>query len=339
MHKVSKLNTLIVGCGNIAGGFDAARAGDALPYTHAGAFSRHQGFALAACVDPDPVKRAIFAQRWQIPASVGSIAELELAPGSIEVISICSPTICHADDVSAAIRLAPRLIFCEKPVSPDRAITARLVQDCADAGILLAVNHTRRWAPDVRQLQRDLAAGHWGKIRSASALYNKGVLNNGSHMLDLLSLLLGPLQVQAAGLPVFDYWHDDPSIPALLQSDSGIPVTLGIANATDYAVFELQIVTERGQIIMEDGGMNWRIRRVAESVEFNGYRTLDGASARCGEYAQAMSAAADEIHDAVTGGTALSSNGQSALDAQTLCERILGLAMTRFRIEPELEQA
>lgn len=339
MNDTKILNTLIVGCGNIAGGFDAMRATDALPYTHAGAFSRHHGFALAACVDPDLVKRAAFAQRWKIPASAGSIDGLGFAPGSIDVISICSPTVCHADDVLAAIRLVPRLIFCEKPVSPDSASTARLAQACADAGVLFAVNHTRRWAPDVRRLQRDLASGAWGKIRSAAALYNKGVLNNGSHMLDLLSLLLGPLQVQAAGQPVFDYSRGDPSVPALLHSDSGIPVTLGIANAADYAVFELQLVTEHGLIVMEDGGLNWRIRRAGDSAEFMGYRTLGSASTCGGEYAHAMNAAASEIYEAVTAGAALSSDGHSALAAQALCERILGLSMARIRTEPELEQA
>ena len=53
MHEV-----LIVGCGNIAGGFDHEQPGTDTPFTHAGAYCRHGGFALAACVEPDAERRA-----------------------------------------------------------------------------------------------------------------------------------------------------------------------------------------------------------------------------------------------------------------------------------------
>ena len=64
---------LIVGCGNIAGGFDAGRGADTPPFTHAGAFAQHPDFAVAACVDPDDAQRAAFAERWQVGEDAASI--------------------------------------------------------------------------------------------------------------------------------------------------------------------------------------------------------------------------------------------------------------------------
>lgn len=337
MSMPRTLKVLIIGCGNIAGGFDATRADDSLPYTHAGAYSIHGGFDITACIDPDPIKRARFSERWKISAAAGSLSELDLEPGSVEVISICSPTACHSGDIDAAIRLAPRVIFCEKPVSPDQTTTEALVRACAEAGALMAVNHTRRWAPDVKRLKGELDAGTWGKVRSVSAIYNKGVLNNGSHMLDLLLLILGPLRVLAAGLPEYDHWLHDPSVPAMLISERGVPVMLSVANASDYALFELQIVTEQGLITMEDGGLNWRIRRAGDSEEFKGYRVLGDDTMQSGEYAYAMYSAVSEIYDAITAGAELSSDGCHALAAQILCEQILNLSKVQARNGSALE--
>lgn len=320
------LDVLIVGCGSIAGGFDAERSATLPPLTHAGAFTRHGGFRLAACVDPDDARRRAFMQRWAVPVGAASIPALAAAPGRFDVISICSPTPCHAAHLEAALALAPRLVFCEKPVTPSLVDTELWVARFATAGIPLAVNHTRRWAPDVLQLGHELASGAWGDLRSVSALYNKGVLNNGGHMVDLLHTLVGPLEVTAAGAPVWDFWDDDPSIPGLLRTAAGRPVQLNIAHAADYAMFELQLLTERGVVAMEDGGQSWRLRRVVESGTFKGYHCLGAAEEIAGSYPLAMARAASNIYGAVAGHEVLASTGSSALAAQRVCETLRRLA-------------
>jgi predicted dehydrogenase len=316
------LRVLIVGCGNIAGGFDAGRAATLAPLTHAGAYQRHGGFHIAACVEPDAQRRTAFMQRWGVAQGFAELDVAAAAAGPFDVISLCSPTSAHAAQIEPALALAPRLIFCEKPVTPTVAETAALVQRCESAGVPLAVNHSRRWAPDVRRLADELAAGAWGSVRSAVATYNKGVLNNGSHMVDLLHALLGPLELVSAGAAVADFWRDDPTVPALLRTAQGAPVHLNTAHAADYAVFELQLYTSTAVISMEDGGLQWRVRRVIDSPHFAGYRVLDGGERRAGEYAAAALAAVGNLHDALSGGAPLLSSGRSALAAQRMCEQI-----------------
>lgn len=315
------LRVLIVGCGNMAGGFDANRPAGALPLTHAGAFAHHGGFNLLACVDPNEGRRTQFAARWNVPRCAASIADLGALSGEFDVISICSPTALHPEHLESALALNPRLIFCEKPVTPTLAETEAWVQACEARGVLLAINHTRRWAPDVRRLAGELADGSWNKVRAVAGIYNKGILNNGGHMIDLLHLLLGPLELMHAGQPSWDFWEHDPSVPAMLRAGE-VPITLNLGHAGDYAHFELQLITENGIVTMEDGGMNWRIRRAVASPHFKGYRALDEGARIAGEYPQAMLAAAANLHAALTDGEMLASDGRSALAAQRICEQI-----------------
>ncbi len=313
---------LIIGCGNIAGGFDANRAADSLPFTHAGAFAQDPAFRVTACVDPDLSRRSAFQARWQVDDAADDVAALGAARRRFAVVSICSPTKFHAAHIDAALALHPRLIFCEKPVAATAAETRAMADRCAAAGVVLVVNYSRRWDADVIRLADDIRTGTWGAIRSASGVYNKGIVHNGGHMIDLLHLLLGDLTLVAAGAPRTDFWDDDPSIPALLVSAGGVPVTLAVGDASDYALFELTLVTERGAVTMLDGGRRWAVRRAGDSNVFAGYRSLSDSDVRDGQYDGAMRGAVSDIAAVLENETPPASDAGNALAAQILCETI-----------------
>ena len=316
------LNVLIIGCGNIAGGFDANRDASLPPLTHAGAFSRNPGFRIAGCVEPDEARRNSFMAQWRAPVGAAGVEELDARGHTFDVISVCSPTALHSKHIAQALALQPSLVFCEKPLGPNVAEASDLVRRCNDAGVLLAVNHNRRWDSAVFQLKCELARGEWGALRSATGYYNKGVLNNGSHLVDLLHYLVGPLALVHAGTPIHDSWPQDPSIPALLATEAGAPIMLNCGHAEDYSLFELQLVLERGIVAMEDGGLRWRRRRTAPSPEFSGYTALEAGSQDEGSYLRTMSNAVANIYDAVTTGAQLASTGDTALYAQRVCTQI-----------------
>lgn len=314
---------LIVGCGNIAGGFDMGRPQGSLPYTHAGAYLRDGRFELTACIEPDDRRRSEFMAAWSIPVGLRSIDELADCDGQFDVISICSPTACHAHDLEIAVRLKPKLIFCEKPVTSSLAETEKVVEECSKANIPLAVNYTRRWDPDILKLKTDMNAGQWGTLRSIVGLYNKGILNNGSHMLDLLHFLVGPMKIIKVGKAVHDYFSSDPTVPVWLDGDHGVPIHLACAHAEDYAAFELQLIFSLGMLTMEEGGMFWRERRVVDNDTFKGYRKLGEGIRRGGQYPQAMLQAVDNIYRTINKGAVLSSTDKSAFDAHRMCEEVM----------------
>ncbi len=320
---------MIIGCGNMAGGYDLLQPDSAPPLGHAKAFSSHEGFALTTCVEPDVAKRVAFQKRWQVPNGFASLKDVMNGAPQFDVISICSPTSAHAQDLQAALQLKPRLIFCEKPVTSTFEATQRMVQACAEHHVLLAVNHSRRWSPEVAQIKAELAKGEWGTVRSVSAVYNKGILNNGSHMLDLLLCLFGSLRLTRTGQAVYDFFADDPTVDATLVTDQGAPVQLNVAHAQDYAVFEMQIVTQKGVISMEDGGARWRVRQSEPSTQLPGYRFLNQGEWTESKGSFALSIAVSNIFGALQNGNELLSTGATALQAQALCEQIKNAAQAK----------
>ena len=319
----NQLSVLIVGCGNIAGGFDLGRSLNDLPYTHAGAYVRDGRFNITVCVEPDDGRRAAFMAAWGGATGFRSIDGILDSGYRFDVISICSPTTCHAHDLKIALCLKPKLIFCEKPFAAVLADTERLVDECRKTNVLLAVNHTRRWDPDISKLQADMQAGQWGELRSAVGYYNRGILNNGSHMLDLLHMLVGPMKIVRVGKPVHDFFPSDPTVPVWLEGVNGLPVHLVCGHAEDYAIFEMQFIFSHGVLSMEEGGMYWRERRAIDSTTFKGYRNLDERGCRAGEYPRAMLQAVGNIYRAIQQGEPLASTGDSALLAQRLCQQIM----------------
>jgi len=329
---INPVLVLIVGCGNIAGGFDQARPPGSLPYTHAGAYKFDGRFHIAACVEPDERRRNEFMEACDIKVGFQSIDEVLHSCGAFDVISICSPTSEHGNHLETALRLHPKLIFCEKPVTTSVWHTQCFVTDCREANIPMAVNYTRRWDPDIIHFTKAIHTSQWGELRTVIGLYNKGILNNGSHMIDLLHVLLGPMNIVRAGVPVYDYFPDDPTIPVWLESEDGLSITLSCGQAADYAVFELQFVFSNGVLTMEDGGMWWRERCAVDSTLFKGYRKLEAERRREGQYPRAMINAVDNIYRSIRNGEPLASTGETALAAQRVCEQIRQLSYTGNKI-------
>lgn len=330
--ETNPLSVLIVGCGNIAGGFDQVRPFGSLPYTHAGAYKCDGRFHVVACVEPDDHRRNDFMVEWGVTVGFQSIDEVLHSNNRFDVISICSPTTEHAYHLEMALRLHPKLIFCEKPVTTSVLQTEYFVANCREAKIPMVVNYTRRWDPDIAQLTKAIHAGQWGELRTVIGLYNKGILNNGSHMIDLLYLFLGPMKIVKTGAPVNDYFPEDPTIPVWMESENGVLITLAAGNAEDYSVFDLQLVFSKGILSMEDGGMCWRERCVVDSTLFKGYRKLEADRRREGKYSQAMINAVDNIYRSIRYGEPLASTGETALFAQRVCERIRHLSYTGNKI-------
>jgi predicted dehydrogenase len=330
MNTFDTLSCLIIGCGNIAGGFDSDGKSGQFPLTHAGAYKQHGGFNFLACVDPNPEVRNAFMRRWHVKEGHDSMDALRQHVSQIDVVSICSPTSFHLADVRVALGLRPRVIFCEKPLASNPEDAEALVAECERASVPLIVNYNRRWDPSVIQLKHELESGAWGQVRSVSGVYTRGVSNNGSHMVDLLHLLLGPIRLTGVGMPVFDGFQDDPSVPLFLQSESGVPVVISCGYACDYSLFELQIVTEFGVISMEDGGMAWRLRRAFESSMFRNYRSLDSGLERVtGNLRGAMLAAVDDVCRVAHGEHEKSSTGDNALAAIRICDQAKQLSIEK----------
>ncbi|NQX94112.1 MAG: Gfo/Idh/MocA family oxidoreductase, partial [Erythrobacter sp.] len=262
---------LIIGCGAISGGYDAQRSPADWPLSHAGAISRDDRFHLAACVDPDDTAREGFAKRWGVPRAAPDLDALNAQAGEFDLIVIASPTRSHAEHLEWALAMQPMAVFCEKPVANEAETAFRLHHDFATNKIPLVVNYTRRWQPSLQPVIDEIDNGDWGDLISAVGTYAKGIIHNGSHMLDLLRMFVGPLTLQYAGPHLFDHWKDDPSVSAILTAnDMGQPVHLVAGDARYFTQFELVLTYDLGEVAIRDGGARLETRRVEDSAVFTG---------------------------------------------------------------------
>lgn len=320
-------NAVVIGCGNIAGGYDDAAGATDLPLSHAGALKRSEKIALLACIDPDRSKRDAFKHKWGAEFGFDDPSEVDPTKLQIDVVSICSPTALREDHLNTVLDWAPKLVFCEKPIAPRFEDARYWVNKFSEANIPFLVNYSRRWDPDVIALKSELDSGKLGKVRSVSCFYNKGLLHNGGHMIDTLLFLFGELTLISTGRKIFDFWDKDPSVPALLETQSDVPVSLNVGHAKDFALFELQIVTEQGFIRMVDGGLNWEKSVTVSSSSFAGVKTLSAPDRRAGRYPETMTLAYKMIEEMLSGQSVeMSSTGYTALETHATCEKIMAQA-------------
>lgn len=316
-------DVLLIGCGAIAGGHDEGRD-DGVVRTHAKAFSRHPGFRLAACVEPDAERRRAFMAAWGVAEGFASLDEV--MGRRFAVACICGPTATHAEALARLLEMDVALVVAEKPLTEDSDQAARLVAAYAAAGRPLLVNYLRRFDPAMTALKAEIASGALGALQMAVGTYTKGVLNNGSHMVDLLHYLLGPLEPRAVTGAVIDYSPADPTLDCTLATQAGAPVHLHGLDRDAFTIFELDLTFRHQRIRVLDSGFSLSRQRVVDSPVVAGYRVLSAPEISATGLDQAFAAMAEAVHQHLQTGAALASSGESALAAQAVCTRLIELA-------------
>lgn len=316
-------DVLLIGCGRIAGGYDEGRA-DAIVRTHAKAFSSVPGFRLAACVEPDRERREAFMATWSVPHGVDTLADL--TGSHFAVACVCGPTETHAAHLWQLLDMEVDLVFCEKPLTGDYAAAARLVAAYAARGRPLVVNYLRRFDPAMTALRHDMASGRLGRLQSAMGLYTKGVLNNGSHMVDLLHYLLGPLAPVRVDGAVMDYLPADPTLDCLLKTGDGATVRMVGLDRNAFTIFELDLLFDHERVRLVDSGFAMTRQRVMDAARFDQYRMLSPPEAEPTQLDAAFVRAADSILAYLNEGEPLVSTGETALAAQAVCARLIAIA-------------
>jgi len=322
-----KHKSLIVGCGNIAGNFDFDRNESDFQLSHAGAYTKNKNFEIVACIDINRDKLLAFSNRWKINKTFSSLEQVSNNNLMIDVISICSSTEMHFQNILDSIILNPKVIFCEKPLTQSIEESELIFKKCKENNILLVTNFSRSWDPSIKSLSKNLKENKWGDIQSISCNYNKGILNNGSHLISLLQLFFREIKIESIHGVNFDYCHQDPTVSAILRNENKVPIYLIGSDSSKYSMFEISIITEKGTINMEYGGNSWSFRRLIESKSYSGYLELDKVKRVAGKYDSCMENAINEIEGYLNGDISLESNAVAAVKTQVICNNLLEMAL------------
>lgn len=284
---------LLIGCGKIAGGYNRDRD-DALVLTHALAYWRHPGFTLAACVDPDPTARSEFSERWAAQRTFATLDEA-LRSDKYDIASVCGPTGMHLDTIEKLLDAGIPAIFAEKPLDANAMRARDIAARCEHSGCALSVNFTRRWDTAMQDLRAEIASGTFGELRSVVGWYGRGAVNNGSHMIDLVTFLTGrKARIESVTGSLEDGVPGDPSVGAILDLE-GAPFHLVVADGRDQARFEATLSFSGGVVEILEGGLYLRRRPAAASAHFPQARVAQDAPRQPTGYGRALLNALDEF--------------------------------------------
>lgn len=318
---MKKFTAVVLGLGRIGQGYDYDCADGANVVTHASGFHNHPGFDLAAGIDSNPFERERFTRKYAKPA----FASLQELPADVrpDVISIGVPTPLHAAAFADALACGPRAILCEKPIAASALEGERMTAAARNSNCALLVNYMRRFEPGVLALRKMIAAGDFGEIYKGAAWYSKGLINNGSHFVDLFRFLLGEAsssEVLAAGRR----WDNQDPEPDVKIRFGSADICMLAAREECFSIAEFELVGTGGRIAYRNGGSAIQFWGTQADADFPGYSVLARQETLLpNDFMRYQWHVVDHLYLHLTEAVPLNSTGETAVGTLQLVETLI----------------
>ena len=140
--------------------------------------------------------------------------------------------------------------------------------------IPVMVNYSRRFVSEFEKIKCDIQNNKYGEFISGSGYYGKGVLHNGSHMIDFLRYAIGEIKDTNFINSNFDFYRDDPSISAILTFKNNKKFIMQSIPCSNYTIFEIDLLFEKKRVRIIDSGFKIEIYDVLDSEIFKTYKNL-----------------------------------------------------------------
>jgi predicted dehydrogenase len=161
---------------------------------HAHAYSLVPGVEIVGVADVDAATAAATADRYGA-RTYTDYRDL-IATERPALLSICTPPAMHREVLEFAIEHGVRGVHCEKPVALTYGDARAMIAMAAEAGVLLSINHQRRFDELHVAVKAAIDAGEIGDIVGLEG-YCGNLFDWGSHILDLLFFYQGDVAAEA----------------------------------------------------------------------------------------------------------------------------------------------
>ncbi len=266
----TQYNVFIVGAGMIGAFFDIPESEKIL--THAHAFTKHAGFNLIGFFDKDIKKAQKAANIWGGNAfeSINEAFSSEI----IDVVSVAVPDEYHYAVLKEISKFPIKVVFAEKPLTKTVNEAKEIVQIYKEKNIDVIVNYSRRFVPEFERIENNIEKGIYGEYLTGTGYYGKGIIHNGSHLIDLLRYLIGEIDTIKPISSIQDFYPDDKSISAVLTFENNKPFFIQYIDCRKYTIFEIDILFERKRIRIYDSGFKIEEYDIQENKIFKGYKNI-----------------------------------------------------------------
>ena len=262
-----KVKSIIIGCGQVAGGYDNNY--DQKIRTHAKAYQLNNKVDLSGVCDKDIEKARKFAKKWKIKYFTNSIDEI-LNDCKPDLVSICTNTDTHYEVIKKVIKSGVRKIWLEKPATKNLNQTLKIFKLAKENKVKITISYYRSHLKEILSLKKKFPL--YGRIQSVNCLYTKGLENNGSHLLDLLLRLFGN-NFNVTSVNKFN----DKIYPLISFSISNKFYNIDIKSLhyKYYEIFEIDINFTKGRIIITDGGRSLHFFKAKKNKYNTNYFNLE----------------------------------------------------------------
>jgi len=313
-------NALIIGAGNIGAFFDNPDSINIL--THAHAYKRCAGFKLLGFVDTDVEKSKKAVSLWG-SSIFHSLEDALNQSNSVDVVSVTVPDQHHYEILKEISEFPVKCVFAEKPLTKTLEEAEEITRIYKEKNIALVINYSRRFVPEFERIRDDIHSGTYGGYVSGTGLYGKGIVHNGSHLIDLLRYFLGEIQDSHITDYSFDFYDDDPSLSGILTLDNEKKFYLQHIDCNLFSIFELDIFFEKKRIRIKESGFAIEEYEVAESEVFAGYKNMVKTGENRTALGMAMYYAVENIYDFLTKGANIKCSGFDGYKAVEVCTDIV----------------
>lgn len=308
---------VVIGAGRIGAMFDTPDSERIL--THAHAYVAHEGYVLKGFYDVNLDRAKEAAERWQVQA----FSSLEEALEGVDVVSCTVPDAYHGEMLKKIAQFPVKVVFAEKPLVTDLQEGEEIKQLYAEKKIAILVNYTRRFVPEFLKLKKEIQT--FGSFRRGCGYYGKGILHNGSHMIDLLRYYIGEVSDFTVGDGMEDFYKTDPSVEVTLymQTKDGLgKFDMHPISSQEVTVFEADLHFENGRIWMLDGGSVLETYKIEASDVYQGYQYYTKTNQWKTAYDDSFLVALDHIKEVIQNNLTPICSVEDGIEVLRLCKAI-----------------
>jgi predicted dehydrogenase len=297
------------------------------PASHAEAITANKKLKLVAFLDKDPLAFE-FAEK-NYPNTPIYSDENEFFKHSFDIIVIATHPDSHCYYIDRSADHAVKFILCEKPISDDVEEAKKVIKKCNDKGILLLINHMRRFDSIIKDfkeyvLNEYVRDNSIGKIRGGFATYDNGLYHGGTHIIDLLRYYLGEVKaVNGVFNPIKKASEGDVVVDAILHFEN-CNITLNFISSDEYTVGEISLIGERGIIALKEvWGMEIEITGFKSYNLFSDHHIPDYRNTRkFGKTRSFMTGTYEHIIDCLENKATILCSGEDSLETLRVMKAI-----------------
>ena len=214
-----------------------------------------------------------------------------LAKEDLDIVGVTTGDHTHAAATVEAAQAKVKGILVEKPLATSLEDADAMIEACEANGVILNVEHTRRFRPlahAVRQTIRDGAIGEPGAAVLNNFGHSATLFRNGTHFIDVLCFVVDsdPVKVSAILDEGFDHWDvyrgdggrtrgNEPGAMATIIFSSGLRASYASTVHRSFQMVKMLVTGSEGYLEFDLNGDSFEVTSDGLGSEFgSGVKTV-----------------------------------------------------------------